>query len=220
MKSKFAALAQEHSDCGSAKKGGDLGPFKRGRWTGDSWLGLCIVPGQKFEVILLDTNLNQMNSHIDVHRTLYNFWLWYLDWSHFGRAWSLTSGILSVSTPQAPRHDSPCFQDAEGFWGSSLRSESQWIIWCGIHWFGWTSHFENPMICQQKVQLILGDKDQLLAVQPIDASHLPSHQATSWTKWHLTPRKFGAKIKAATCSTGCCWWGIHWNPGWMGGIDG
>lgn len=70
MKSKFAALAQEHSDCGSAKKGGDLGPFKRGRWTGDSWLGLCIVPGQKFEVILLDTNLNQMNSHIDVHRTL------------------------------------------------------------------------------------------------------------------------------------------------------
>ena len=70
MKSKFAALAQEHSDCGSAKKGGDLGPFKRGRWIGDSCFGLCIVPGQKFEVILRDTNLNQMNSHIDVHRTL------------------------------------------------------------------------------------------------------------------------------------------------------
>ena len=70
----------------------------------------------------------------------------------------------------------------------------------------------------KKVQLILGDKDQLVAVQPIDASHLPSHQATSWTKWHLTPRKFGAKIKVATCSTGCCWWGIHKNPGWMGGL--
>lgn len=31
MRGKFEALAREHSDCGSAKKGGDLGLFKRGR---------------------------------------------------------------------------------------------------------------------------------------------------------------------------------------------
>ena len=31
MREKFEALAREHSDCGSAKKGGDLGLFKRGR---------------------------------------------------------------------------------------------------------------------------------------------------------------------------------------------
>eukprot|EP00438_Fugacium_kawagutii_P010502 Skav232130 [mRNA] locus=scaffold1744:52322:56802:- [translate_table: standard] len=31
MVSKFEALAREHSDCGSAKKGGDLGLFKHGR---------------------------------------------------------------------------------------------------------------------------------------------------------------------------------------------
>ena len=37
MRSNFEALAREHSDCGSAKKGGDLGLFKRGR---------CGVPGE------------------------------------------------------------------------------------------------------------------------------------------------------------------------------
>eukprot|EP00913_Durusdinium_trenchii_P010842 g10171.t1 len=31
MREKFEALAREHSDCGSAKKGGDLGLFGRGR---------------------------------------------------------------------------------------------------------------------------------------------------------------------------------------------
>jgi len=31
MKAQFQALAREHSDCGSAKKGGDLGPFEHGK---------------------------------------------------------------------------------------------------------------------------------------------------------------------------------------------
>lgn len=44
MRGKFEALAREHSDFGSAKKGGDLGLFKRGR---------CGVPGLGYVGLLL-----------------------------------------------------------------------------------------------------------------------------------------------------------------------
>ena len=43
MRGKFEALAREHSDCGSAKKGGDLGLFKRGRCHGAASLGWVML---------------------------------------------------------------------------------------------------------------------------------------------------------------------------------
>ena len=161
MKSKFAALAQEHSDCGSAKKGGDWGPSNVAGGLVIRVLACVLYLARSLKSFsLIQTWIRWTPILMCIgHYTIFDCDI--LIDLIFGRAWSLTSGILSVSTPQAPRHDSQCFQDAEGFWGSSLRSESQWIIWCGIHWFGWTSHFENPMICQKKFSLSLATRINL-----------------------------------------------------------
>ena len=70
------------------------------------------------------------------------------------------------------------------------------------------------MICEKSPAKILGDKDQLVAVQSLTKP--PSDQLN---KVAFDTPQIRCKDLAATCST-CEELGIHRNPGWMGGVNG
>eukprot|EP00931_Biecheleriopsis_adriatica_P053732 TRINITY_DN31524_c0_g1_i1.p1 TRINITY_DN31524_c0_g1~~TRINITY_DN31524_c0_g1_i1.p1 ORF type:complete len:251 (+),score=70.41 TRINITY_DN31524_c0_g1_i1:102-854(+) len=56
VKKKFEELAREHSDCGSAKKGGDLGKFGRGKMQkAFEEASFALAPGQLSDIVSTDS---------------------------------------------------------------------------------------------------------------------------------------------------------------------
>lgn len=55
----FAEYAQQWSDCGSYKQGGDLGPFKKGEMMNEFWVGtIALEIGQIGDIVKTDSGLH------------------------------------------------------------------------------------------------------------------------------------------------------------------